>query len=95
MLEAKVDEFVIVPGDVVQYTWQGGGGYGDPLDRDPERVARDVEERKMSEERAREVYGVVLGDPAATEDLRGADRRDRLERASRRASAGRGSRASR
>jgi len=78
VLEAKVDEFVIGPGDVVQYTWQGGGGYGDPLDRAPDRVAADVQAVKLSERKARDVYGVVAGDPAATEELRAKLRRERL-----------------
>jgi N-methylhydantoinase B len=38
----------------------GGGGYGDPLEREPDLVARDVEDGLVSEERAREIYGVVL-----------------------------------
>lgn len=38
----------------------GGGGYGDPLERDPERVAVDVEEGYVSEQAARQLYGVVL-----------------------------------
>jgi N-methylhydantoinase B len=38
----------------------GGGGYGDPLERDPERVAADVEEGYVSEQAARQLYGVVL-----------------------------------
>jgi N-methylhydantoinase B len=38
----------------------GGGGYGDPLKRDPERVRRDVEDDYVSLERARKDYGVVL-----------------------------------
>ena len=38
----------------------GGGGYGDPLERDPKRVVRDVEDGLVSVERARDVYGVVL-----------------------------------
>jgi len=38
----------------------GGGGYGNPLERDPKRVLRDVLERYESLERAREVYGVVF-----------------------------------
>lgn len=58
VLEAKVPEFELVPGDVVLYTWQGGGGYGDPLERDPALVARDVELGIISGARAREVYGV-------------------------------------
>ena len=38
----------------------GGGGYGDPLDRDPARVLKDVEQRWETAERASEVYGVIL-----------------------------------
>ncbi len=38
----------------------GGGGYGDPLERDPDLVARDVEDGLVSVERANDVYGVVL-----------------------------------
>jgi len=53
----------------------GGGGWGDPLERDPERVRWDVLEELISREAAREHYGVVLGDdlaldPAATLALR-------------------------
>jgi N-methylhydantoinase B len=40
----------------------GGGGYGDPLERDPELVRRDVEDGLVSPERALEAYGVVLTD---------------------------------
>ena len=38
----------------------GGGGYGDPLERDPELVRRDVEDGLVSVGRAREEYGVAL-----------------------------------
>jgi N-methylhydantoinase B len=38
----------------------GGGGYGDPLEREPDLVARDVEDGLVSVERAREVYNVAL-----------------------------------
>jgi N-methylhydantoinase B len=53
----------------------GGGGYGDPLDREPWRVAQDVRNELVSAEAAREQYGVVVGadhavDEAATESLR-------------------------
>ncbi|MEW5721461.1 MAG: hydantoinase B/oxoprolinase family protein [Thermodesulfobacteriota bacterium] len=37
-----------------------GGGYGDPLERDPEAVRWDVREEIVSFERARDVYGVVI-----------------------------------
>ena len=38
----------------------GGGGWGDPLERDPERVLRDVGDEIVSVEAARDAYGVVL-----------------------------------
>ena len=54
----------------------GGGGYGSPLDRAPERVAHDVAEGWIRLERARNVYGVEITsegavDRAATSRLRG------------------------
>ena len=52
----------VAPGDVFFMHWQGGGGYGDPLRRDPVAVAVDVREGKVSAGAARSSYGVVLGD---------------------------------
>ena len=40
----------------------GGGGYGDPLERDPEKVKKDVEEGYVSRGQACEYYGVILED---------------------------------
>ena len=40
----------------------GGGGYGDPLDRDPDAVLRDVRLGKLSRDAAREAYGVALAE---------------------------------
>ena len=47
----------------------GGGGYGDPLTRDPERVRRDVLERWETPERAADVYGVVFRGEITDETL--------------------------
>jgi len=47
-------------GEVVTIVTPGGGGWGDPFTRDPERVLRDVIEELISPERAREYYGVVV-----------------------------------
>jgi N-methylhydantoinase B len=47
-------------GERVVLSLPGGGGYGDPLEREPELVARDVENGLVSVERAREVYNVAL-----------------------------------
>ena len=52
----------LAPGEVLYMHWQGGGGYGDPLLRDPEAVAQDVREFKVSTQGAEDVYGVVLSD---------------------------------
>jgi N-methylhydantoinase B len=63
-------------GDVVEFHSAGGGGYGDPRQRDPEAVEADVRNEYVSIEKAREDYGVVIDpatlrvDPAATEKLR-------------------------
>jgi len=48
------------PGDHMIYRSNGGGGFGNPLDRDPERVSADVELGWISTEKANAVYGVVL-----------------------------------
>jgi N-methylhydantoinase B len=56
----KVTGHPIAAGDVVVMQSAGGGGYGDPLARDPERVRHDVLAGCVSRARAREGYGVVL-----------------------------------
>jgi N-methylhydantoinase B len=48
------------PGDVIAIDAPGGGGYGNPLERDPEMVASDVMEGYVSLESARTDYGVVI-----------------------------------
>ena len=64
------------PGDVITMDAAGGGGYGEPLKRDPDMVEQDVIEGYVSLERARDDYGVVINpetmkvDRAATEKLR-------------------------
>lgn len=58
------------PGEAIVSLSAGGGGYGDPLLRDPARVLDDVCDEWISAARARAVYGVVLtGDPARWETL--------------------------
>ncbi|MDP9275748.1 MAG: hypothetical protein M3O99_09180, partial [Chloroflexota bacterium] len=46
--------------DVFQVRTQSGGGYGDPLDRDPSRVLEDVRSGVVSREAASSMYGVVI-----------------------------------
>lgn len=52
--------FPLMGGDALYVRWNGGGGYGDPLEREPQRVAEDVAQGTVSAESARLVYGVVL-----------------------------------
>lgn len=62
-------------GDIYRHAMAGGGGFGDPLDREPERVRADVLDGKVSRAHARSAYGVVIDDDirldtAATQALR-------------------------
>jgi len=70
----KLDVLEVEPGDVLWFATQGGGGYGDPLDREPERVLEDVRNGIVSVEAAREAHGVIFRgdavDEAATRQLR-------------------------
>ena len=56
----KVAGHPLEEGSIVMVRSAGGGGYGDPLDRDAERVATDVREGYVSAKAARELYGLVL-----------------------------------
>src|SRR5512136_626724 len=56
------------PGDVVIIDAAGGGGCGNPLEREPERVERDVMEGYVSLEKAREDYGVIINPKTLTLD---------------------------
>src|SRR5207248_136061 len=50
----------IEEGSVISCITAGGGGYGNPLNRDPERVRFDVREGLVSRENAAKLYGVAL-----------------------------------
>lgn len=89
-----IGDSLLQPGEWIRGVEAGGGGYGDPLAREPEAVLGDVLERWITPRAAREVYGVVLAeqggggggvssytiDPPATEALR-AQLRERREAA--------------
>ena len=55
-------EVQLGPGEAIISITQPGGGYGSPLEREPERVQKDVLEGWITAARARKVYGVVLDD---------------------------------
>ena len=67
--------------DVFAVSWQGGGGYGDPLERDPDVVVRDVAGGAVSIAAAETIYGVMCRDGldvAGTEARRKAMRLERV-----------------
>jgi N-methylhydantoinase B len=71
--------------DILYIRYDGAGGYGDPLDRDPALVLHDVQWGLVTEGPARDVYGVVLSadcnqvDGEATHARRAALRAERLQ----------------
>lgn len=81
-LGSVFSDYPVHTGDEFARPTAGGGGYGDPLERDPQAVCGDVANDYVSIERAAKDYGVVLEsidpdlcefqvDPDATEKLRG------------------------
>jgi len=79
--DAKPGFFDIDAGDVIAYSFQGGGGYGDPLERAEAAVLADVGSGYVSAEMAAEAYGVVIDggviDAARTSARKDAIRRER------------------
>ncbi len=78
-VESHTHSAFLTKADTVVMDAAGGGGYGDPYERDPGLVARDVAEGWVSARRAEQVYGVALDadgqvDASATTRLRGARR---------------------
>ena len=89
VLSGLADNESVTAGEVIRIETTGGGGWGDPLERDPELVAIDVHQNKVSAEAARSEYGVMLidadgdsgatVDSAATKELRESMRAERDE----------------
>lgn len=80
MLGAKVDRIKVHEGDSLQYVTWGGGGWGDPLERDPELVAKEIRQGLVTVKGALD-YGVVISsgkvDSGATKSLRAKMRGER------------------
>jgi len=72
-------------GEAWYHHWQGGAGYGDPLDRAPEAVARDVARHLVSRESAVSIYGVVLDAAGAVDPAASARQREVIRNQRRRA----------
>jgi N-methylhydantoinase B len=84
-VRSKCDHQRVFPGDELYYQTWGGGGYGDPLTREVERVEKDARLRLVSIAKAHESYGVVIDaktlkvDGAATTKLREQKKKSRGE----------------
>lgn len=70
----KIDMVELGPADTITIMTPGGGGYGDPLEREADLVMNDVERGFVSAEMARSAYGVAIAsgsvDVAETRELR-------------------------
>ena len=82
-LPTRYADYPLRTGDVFRLDTPGGGGYGDPLAREPRRVLDDVREGNVSPQAARDIYGVVLDTASWTVDRRAtAERRAKMKSAS-------------
>src|SRR5207248_10125012 len=83
-LEAKVTGVEFKAGEYIEFREPNGGGYGDPLEREPARVREDVLDDFTTIELARDAYGVVFADEKSLEiDTEATERRRSELRASR------------
>ena len=59
-LPAKCDDIEVSAGDILYFNTWGGGGWGDPMTRDPAAVLEDVRNGFVTVEHARAAYGVEV-----------------------------------
>jgi N-methylhydantoinase B len=75
----NIDTAVLQPGDILQIRSAGGGGRGDPAQREPWRVLKDVVRNYVSVEAAEQDYGVVIRDGKVDEEATGRLRKSRAK----------------
>lgn len=83
-LEAKPGVVFFKPGDVFEWSWHGGGGWGDPVDADPPAIVADIATGLIGAETAARIYGIVVTAAGELDEAATAARREEI-RAGRRA----------
>ena len=78
-LEAKVTGIEFKAGEYIEFREPNGGGYGDPLERDPALVREDVLDDFTTIELARDAYGVIFADENTLVIDEGATEKQRAE----------------
>ena len=74
----KVSGFSLKKGDIVREETAGGGGYGDPLERAPSRVAADLRDGYLTADQAAARYGVFFGPDGRPDEAATSAKRDAL-----------------
>jgi N-methylhydantoinase B len=70
-LALRQQDFLQQPNDVYAVIWSAGGGFGDPIERDPERVRDDVfEQAAVSKQAAKAIYGVIFKRDESVDEIR-------------------------
>jgi N-methylhydantoinase B len=73
-LYSKNTNLAMPAGTLVRWEQASGGGYGDPLERDPAAVLRDLEDEFVTIDEARDHYGVAIDPATMTVDVAGTAR---------------------
>jgi N-methylhydantoinase B len=79
-VEVNASGVLVGSDDWFEMRLANGGGFGDPLDRDPDAVASDVAAGRFEADDARRIYGVVLEESGAADLVGTSNERDRLRR---------------
>jgi N-methylhydantoinase B len=76
VIPSRFSDHTIHPGEVASLETPGGGGLGDPFQRDPQRVLSDVRNGYVTRQKAREVYHVAIEPVADDFAINEAETRD-------------------
>ena len=60
ILQLRQENFTQNPSDVYAVRWSGGGGFGDPFERDLEDIATDLDTFAITPEAAKNIYGAII-----------------------------------